>query len=346
LNRLEFFVEGDPVPQGSVKAFKAKSGAVITTNDASGRLGRWRGDIRSVARPLRPGGECLEGSIAVAVDFLFTRPKSHFLPVTRSRPEPVLRPDAPIWHTQKPDVDRLLRAVLDSLTAVLYRDDSQVVICHVTKRVRSSALCRCLPVRPFRGRGYRDGPAAERGAVRDPAVVASTRPDRHPGVSPVGHPRQSPRTPGSFATRSCDDREPRRSDVCGAAGAHSYRSGDDPPPSHRRPTVAPRVTARGRRSADLIRRRDGARRVVTAGRERSAGRASLSVAARDRVSPRAGGRADGSDRAFTPTYPGVDNRPRVAIAERDVTPDERRRFEDDLVQLLADLLERQRTIAA
>jgi hypothetical protein len=29
-----------------------------------------------------------------------------------------------------------------------------------------------------------------------------------------------------------------------------------------------------------------------------------------------------------------------------VTPDERRRFEDDLVQLLADLLERQRTIAA
>jgi Holliday junction resolvase RusA-like endonuclease len=139
VNRLEFFVEGDPIPQGSVKAFKAKSGVVITTNDSSGRLGRWRGDIRSVARPLRPGGECLEGSIAVAVDFLFTRPKSHFLPVTRSRPEPVLRHDVPIWHTQKPDVDRLLRAVLDSLTAVLYQDDSQVVICHVTKRWGRSA---------------------------------------------------------------------------------------------------------------------------------------------------------------------------------------------------------------
>lgn len=46
---------------------------------------------------------------------------------------------------------------------------------------------------------------------------------------------------------------------------------------------------------------------MTAGRERSAGRASLSVAARDRVSLRAGGEAHGSDRDFTPTYPGVEN---------------------------------------
>lgn len=44
---------------------------------------------------------------------------------------------------------------------------------------------------------------------------------------------------------------------------------------------------------------------MTAGRERSAGRASLSVAARDRVSLRAGGRTDGSDRDSSATYPAM-----------------------------------------
>lgn len=83
---------------------------------------------------------------------------------------------------------------------------------------------------------------------------------------------------------------------------------------------------------------------MTAGRERSAGRAALSVAARDRVSLRgAGGRPDDSDRDSSATYP---QRPNVSIADRSVTPAEASRFEDRLVQLLADLLERQRTIAA
>lgn len=47
---------------------------------------------------------------------------------------------------------------------------------------------------------------------------------------------------------------------------------------------------------------------MTAGRERSAGQASLSVAARDRVSLRAGGQGDGSDRHSSRAYPGVDDR--------------------------------------
>lgn len=46
---------------------------------------------------------------------------------------------------------------------------------------------------------------------------------------------------------------------------------------------------------------------MTAGRERSAGQAALSVAARDRVSLRvAGGRPDGSDERSPASYPDVD----------------------------------------
>jgi Holliday junction resolvase RusA-like endonuclease len=135
VTRLEFFADGDPVPQGSTRAF-ARNGRVVTTNDPSGRLERWRGDIRSAAKPiLPPGFDCLEGPVAISVDFAFARPRSHYLPVTKSRPVAVLRPDAPVWHSQKPDVDRLLRAVLDALTAVVWRDDSQVAsVGHLSKR--------------------------------------------------------------------------------------------------------------------------------------------------------------------------------------------------------------------
>ena len=38
------------------------------------------------------------------------------------------------WHTSKPDVDNLAKAVLDALNGILYEDDSQVVMLAVTKQ--------------------------------------------------------------------------------------------------------------------------------------------------------------------------------------------------------------------
>jgi Holliday junction resolvase RusA-like endonuclease len=46
----------------------------------------------------------------------------------------VLRPDAPIWVTSKPDIDKLERALLDGMTAVVYVDDDQVVAVRKAKR--------------------------------------------------------------------------------------------------------------------------------------------------------------------------------------------------------------------
>ncbi len=134
MTRIEFHVEGDPVPQGSVKSFKAKNGAIVTTNDSSGRLGRWRGDIRTAAKTARPSACLIEGAVSVAVHFSFARPQSHYLPANGKRPERMLRLDVPDHHAGKPDADRLLRGVLDALTSVLFRDDSQVAMVHVTKR--------------------------------------------------------------------------------------------------------------------------------------------------------------------------------------------------------------------
>lgn len=53
----------------------------------------------------------MEGALCVEMDFYFTRPKS------------VKRP----YHTVKPDVDNLVKAVLDNGNEILWKDDRQIV---------------------------------------------------------------------------------------------------------------------------------------------------------------------------------------------------------------------------
>ena len=56
----------------------------------------------------------------MSLAFYFSRPKS----VSYKK-----RPD----HTVKPDIDKLIRAVLDALTGIFYADDAQVDELYVTK---------------------------------------------------------------------------------------------------------------------------------------------------------------------------------------------------------------------
>lgn len=58
---------------------------------------------------------CLEGALAISVTFYLKRPKS-----AKGRPHP----------TTRPDLDNLLKLVLDSGNGILYKDDSQ--ICHMS----------------------------------------------------------------------------------------------------------------------------------------------------------------------------------------------------------------------
>lgn len=131
--QLEFTVDGDPVPQGSVRSF-ARNGRTVTTNDPTGKIERWRGDIRSACRQRIPGNFTkLEGPLRVTIAFRVRRPQAHYLPANSRRPSRVLRPDAPIYHAQDPDTDKLARAVLDALTNVVWLDDNQVAKLRASK---------------------------------------------------------------------------------------------------------------------------------------------------------------------------------------------------------------------
>lgn len=127
---IRFDVPGRPVPQGSLRAFKAKSGAIVTPQQP--KVLSWRGSVQSAylraadARPAR-SPEPSDAAFYVAVEFYFKRPKAHLTS------KGLAKASAPLAHTQSPDVDKLLRSILDALTGYVWHDDKQVVTVHGDK---------------------------------------------------------------------------------------------------------------------------------------------------------------------------------------------------------------------
>lgn len=119
---VAFTVRGRAVPQGAL--VRSPSGGLYH-RDAK-RLDAWRDAIADEARDAIGDGPCLEGPVAVHVDFVLPRPKHHYLPANRHRAVPELRLDAPAFVADRPDLDKLSRSLLDALTAVVIRDDGQV----------------------------------------------------------------------------------------------------------------------------------------------------------------------------------------------------------------------------
>lgn len=113
---VAFSVAGDPVPQGSMRAFRRGNRAFVT-HDKGPRLEDWRNAIGWAAR-----AECsqvMEGPVRVVATFRLSRPKS--------------RPKKHHWPDRKPDADKLARSLLDAISGVVIRDDNQVCVLVVKK---------------------------------------------------------------------------------------------------------------------------------------------------------------------------------------------------------------------
>jgi Holliday junction resolvase RusA-like endonuclease len=115
-------VLGVAQPQGSLRSFRAKTGAIITKSD-NPALKPWRQAVAAAA--IERGVQIYDGAVGLDVTFYLPRPKGHY--GARG-----LKPAAPALPIVKPDADKVLRAVLDALKGIAYRDDSQVTdpSCH------------------------------------------------------------------------------------------------------------------------------------------------------------------------------------------------------------------------
>lgn len=117
LQKLEFVAYVHPEPQGSARAFVRNGRAHVTSDNA--KLKPFRSEVtrcamaalveKDVSLPM--AGK--HSPVAVSLDFYFAKPAS----APKKRGFPVV----------KPDLDKLIRSCLDSLTGVAFADDAQVV---------------------------------------------------------------------------------------------------------------------------------------------------------------------------------------------------------------------------
>ena len=114
-----FFVPGLPIAKGSARGFLHRhTGRIIVIQDNRKKQKTWSAQIGLCARAA--GVTLSTAPIRLRLAFQFSRPKSHLNAAG-------LKLAAPRAHTQKPDLDKLVRCVLDALTGLAYPDDSRVV---------------------------------------------------------------------------------------------------------------------------------------------------------------------------------------------------------------------------
>jgi len=132
-NTLEVFVPGTPIQQGSMKAFPIRrsngSLGVSMVHNKGNLLTAWREHIRMALIEKYPGeldGTQTDGGyfkqytpVVLEVTFYLAKPKSNKLR------EP---------SNKKADLDKLVRAVDDALSGLVFYDDSQVVEINALKQ--------------------------------------------------------------------------------------------------------------------------------------------------------------------------------------------------------------------
>lgn len=107
-------VVGKPEHKGSWRV--SAQGRLYSDNP---RLAGWSRHVAAQYAAAANGAALLEGAVVIIAEFRFTRPPSHILTSGK------LRKGAPATPG-RPDLDKLLRGLLDALTGVAFKDDSQV----------------------------------------------------------------------------------------------------------------------------------------------------------------------------------------------------------------------------
>ncbi len=129
---ITFTVIGRPQQRGSKTAVPRRGGGFVTVGgmpvlkDANKHSKAWMDSVKLAAHQAY-AGELLAGPIVLSVEFYFRRPQSHY---GSGRNYGQVKESAPLWHTQTPDLDKLVRCLGDALTGVIWLDDKQVFETH------------------------------------------------------------------------------------------------------------------------------------------------------------------------------------------------------------------------
>jgi crossover junction endodeoxyribonuclease RusA len=130
--KFSFTVYGHPQPQGSTRAFLPKGAKYPIITSGNPRMKSWRQEVTNAAMQAFRGNGIFQGAVRVTAYFYFLPPKGKRKMVT--------------YKTTKPDLDKLLRCILDGLTGVAYYDDGQVAETVAAKHYLQQAECAEITV--------------------------------------------------------------------------------------------------------------------------------------------------------------------------------------------------------
>ena len=120
IEEVRFVVWGDPVPQGSMVGLRSKTTGVIFVKPSNEReLKLWRKEIATAAGRAMAGREPLRVPLRVLILAALHPPAA-----AAKR----------VYPDEKPDGDKLMRAVLDGLTGIVVDDDKRFVDKQIRKR--------------------------------------------------------------------------------------------------------------------------------------------------------------------------------------------------------------------
>lgn len=123
LREITFTVPAVPVAQPRPRATAIHGRARMFEANAGHKIHTFKASVRMAARAAY-GGSPLAGPLSIELLFVFPRPKGL---CWKKRPMPRLP------KTSKPDVDNLVKSVLDALNETTFADDAQVCDCRCSK---------------------------------------------------------------------------------------------------------------------------------------------------------------------------------------------------------------------
>jgi Holliday junction resolvase RusA-like endonuclease len=143
-NTFNFNVLGTPRPKGSWKPIQSKTtGRIILLPAKNDR--DWQKQVADTIRARlahltrnRPGFEHLyrppltSKAVTISLVFWMARPKAHYRHGKLGHP--IKDKYFHATPTVRPDLDKLVRSVLDAMTGLIYQDDSQVIKITTEKR--------------------------------------------------------------------------------------------------------------------------------------------------------------------------------------------------------------------
>ena len=129
---ITFRVNGKPAPGGSKKVVgTTKTGKPLIVDAAKGNAS-WRRKVANAARAQVGDASPVEGvALKLTCVFRLIRPKSHHVGGDVERGW--IKTSAPHYPTIRPDSTKLLRAVEDALTGIIWKDDAQICLQVVSK---------------------------------------------------------------------------------------------------------------------------------------------------------------------------------------------------------------------